>query len=432
MADVLKNMFGGAKPEQPAVAKPDSDFADFAGAPDPVPEAAPEAATLTGAGSQPTSDVVWTKWYNVHERHSLSEFKPEGIILVIASIIFLFHIFGTRANRSKARAWIKAHAPIMKSEFASVGFRGVPTLDSDFDPKSFLKEKSLFEFASYATGRQNVAFMDVKITLAKRFNPFLNYIELALSLFTDTFAGPEEFVEATIYPFDGKEELTLPPAAGGVETRPKDSKSTFDGFVWAIVNKSSMQKLRDDRYDVSLTATKDNSKLPEWLTIMSESAEITDTFLTPELIEAVKKAGEAFDYVIISDQPVDKPTRLEETAPRKRIFLKYRLPSNNNYDQFLPLFEQFLRIPDALVKDAHFRPEVLKRVRATREAMIAQIKKAIEDEKNEERAIEKEKAKKAKRDADLKGLDAKAQKKYLEKEKEKELRKSQKRMTMRG
>ncbi|KAL6827011.1 DUF1682 domain-containing protein [Trichoderma sp. SZMC 28015] len=432
MADVLKNIFGGAKPEQPAAAKPDLDFADFAGAPDAVPEAVPEASTLTGSVAQPTGEVVWTKWYNIHERHSLSEFKPEGIILVIASIIFIFHIFGTRANRSKARAWIKAHAPVMKREFASVGFRGVPTLDSDFDPKSFIKEKSLFEFASYATGRQNVAFMDVKITLAKRFNPFMHYIEHGLSLVTDTFPAPQEVVEATIYPFDGKEELTLPPSAGGVDARPKDSKSTFDGFVWAIVNKSSMQKLRDDRYDVSLTATKDNSKLPNWLTIMSESAEITDAFLTPELIEAATKAGDLFEYLIISDQPIDKPARLEDTAPRKRVFLKYRLPSNNNYDQFLPLFEHFLRIPDALVKDAHFRPEVLKRVRATREAMINQIKKTIEEEKNEERQIEKEKAKKAKRDADLQGLDAKAQKKYLEKEREREVRKSQKRMTMRG
>jgi hypothetical protein len=308
----------------------------------------------------------------------------------------------------------------------------VPTLDADFDAKSFIKEKSLFEFASYATGRQNVAFIDIKITLAKRFNPFLNYIELALSLFTDTFAAPSDFVEATIYPFDGKEELTLPPSAGGVDARSKDNKSTFDGFVWAIVNKSSMQKLRDDRYDVSLTATKDHPKLPEWLTIMSESAEITDTFLTADLIEAVKTAGELFDYVIISDQPIDKPARLEDTAPRKRVFLRYRLPSNNNYDQFVPLFEQFTRIPDALVKEAHFRPEVLKRVRATREAMISQLKKAIEDEKNEERQLEKEKAKKAKRDADLKGLDAKQQKRYLEKEREKEMRKSQKRMTTRG
>jgi hypothetical protein len=37
-----------------------------------------------------------------------------------------------------------------------------------------------------------------------------------------------------------------------------------------------------------------------------------------------------------------------------------------------------------------------------------------------------------KRDLELKGLDAKGQKKFLEKEKEKELRKNQKKMTSRG
>ncbi|KAK5990171.1 UPF0674 endoplasmic reticulum membrane C2G5.01-like protein [Cladobotryum mycophilum] len=419
MADLLKNLFGGDKPEEAPVVKRDSDFADFAGAPEPVPEAAPGAATLTGLSSQATGQVQWTKWYNVHERHSLSEFKTEGVILLVSAIIFFLHIIGARTNRSKAKQWIKAHASAMKNEFASVGFRGVPTADAEFDPSAFLKEKSLFEYASYATGRQNVAFMDVKITLAKRFNPIIHYAETLAAILSDSFSMPQEAVEATIYPFDGKEDLT-------------DGKSTFDGFVWAIVNKDAMQQLRSDRYDLSLTATKDNSKLPNWLTIMSENAEITETFLTQELIDVVKAAGEVFDYLVISDQPVDKPITIEETIPRKRLFLKYRLPSSHSYESLLPLFSYFMRLPDALVQLAHFRPEVLKRVRATREQMIAQIKKVAEEEKNEERAAEKEKLKKAKRDAELKGLDAKAQKKYLEKEKEKELRKSQKKMTMRG
>jgi hypothetical protein len=46
--------------------------------------------------------------------------------------------------------------------------------------------------------------------------------------------------------------------------------------------------------------------------------------------------------------------------------------------------------------------------------------------------LEREKAKKLKRDLELKALDAKGQKKYLEKEKEKEMRKNQKKMTSRG
>lgn len=71
----------------------------------------------------------------------------------------------------------------------------------------------------------------------------------------------------------------------------------------------------------------------------------------------------------------------------------------------------------------------MRKVRTTREDAAKRLQKADEDEKAEERALEREKAKKVKRDLALKGLDAKAQKKFLEKEKEKEFRKGQKRQT---
>jgi hypothetical protein len=69
-----------------------------------------------------------------------------------------------------------------------------------------------------------------------------------------------------------------------------------------------MQAIRDERYDASITFTKDNAKLPAWLTVMSESAEITEALLTPELVKAAEKAGELLEYLLITDQPVDKPT----------------------------------------------------------------------------------------------------------------------------
>ncbi|KJZ72205.1 hypothetical protein HIM_08470 [Hirsutella minnesotensis 3608] len=432
MADLLKSFFGGAKPEEPAVKRPDEDFADFANAPEPVPEAAPQAATLSGAATPAPTGVPWTKWYNVHERHAISEFKAEGVILAITALIVVFHIFGARVNRSKAKAWIRANAPILKSEFALVGFEGVPTMNRETNDDDLVKEKSLYEFATYATGRQNTAFMDIKLTMCKRFNPILNTIETVASYFSDMFGAPADIMEAFLYPFDGKENLTVPSTPESLDARSKDSRSTYEGFVWAIVNKDCMQKVREERYDISLTSTRDHSKLPNWLTVMSENSEITDTLLTAELIAAVSAAGEPFEYLIISDQPADKPKTLDETNPRKRLFLKYRLPSDNTYGDMIPLLAYFCRLPDMLVQSANFRPEVMKKVRATREAMIAQIKKADLDERNEERMYEKEKQRKAKRDAELKGLDAKAQKKYLEKEKEKEMRKSQKKMTMRG
>ncbi|KAF7542446.1 hypothetical protein G7046_g10166 [Stylonectria norvegica] len=305
-------------------------------------------------------------------------------------------------------------------------------MDAAVEPDKLLKEKSLFEYATYASGRQNTAFLDVKLTLAKRFNPIVNAAEVILGYFIESFPAPQDYVEAFLYPFDGKESLTVPQLPGAAEIRSKDAKSTYDGFVWAVVNKDHMQAVRDERYDLSITFTKDNAKLPNWLTVMSESAEISDSLLTQELADAIKSAGELFDYIIISDQPTEKPQSLEETVPRKRLFLKYRLPSDSNYDALLPLFAYFLRLPDVLVKTAHFRPEVLRKVRTTRDTRVTDIKKIADEEKNEERLIEKEKAKKAKRESELASLDAKAQKKYLEKEKEKEMRKSQKKQTMRG
>ena len=109
-----------------------------------------------------------------------------------------------------------------------------------------------------------------------------------------------------------------------------------------------------------------------------------------------------------------------------------KIPSSGDYSSALPLFQYFVRLADVLVQSAHFRPEVLRKVKTTRENMVLKLKKADDDEKNEERAAEREKAKKLKRDADLKGLDAKAQKKYLEKEQKQEQKKAQKKMTQKG
>ncbi|KAH6661109.1 DUF1682 domain protein [Truncatella angustata] len=432
MADFLKNIIGGSKSNEP-VPSADSDFADFAEAPSPTPIAyekpPPGSATLSGGGPLVT-DRPYTKWYNVHERHSLSEFKAEGVILTVIAVIFTLHFIGTRLNKAKAKAWAKSHAPLLENEFALVGFNGVPNAQQQ--PEKILKEKSLFEYATYATGRQNVAFVDVGLTLKKRFNPLMTSVETLLGFFIDSYGSPEDSLEATIYPFDGKEAAIVPNLPGAAELRSKDSKSGYDGFVWALVNKDQMKKFREDRYDLSITFTKDNSKLPIWLTCMSESAEITDALLTKDLAAAVEKAGDLFEALIVTDQPTEKPSTIDETTPRKRIFLRYRLPSSNNYDDLLPLFTAFLRLPDHLSASAHFRPEVLRKVKSVRDETIKQIQKVAEDEKAEERALERDRTRKAKRDAELNALDAKAQKKYLDKEKEKQMRKQSKKQTVRG
>jgi hypothetical protein len=126
-----------------------------------------------------------------------------------------------------------------------------------------------------------------------------------------------------------------------------------------------------------------------------------------------------------------KTNRLEETVPKKRIQLSLRLPSGG-YESTLALYRYFLRLPDTLVSSAHFRPEVSRKLRNTRDEEIRRLRKLDEEEKAEERKIAAEKIKKDERERVLRGMSAEEQRKYLEREKEKEQRKLLKKSSRRG
>lgn len=288
----------------------------------PAPPASVQAAipTSTTFGQ----DMIYTKWYRVWERTSPRDFYQEALILPFILIIVGFHIWGRRKNRSKSRSWIKAHGPALQKEYAHVGFGGrkPPSIDDvqssgltkalasdSLDiPQTLFKEKTAQEFVTYASGRQNVAFTDMKVLLYKRYNPAMLVAEWVMSFFLDSIRPPVERMEATTYTFDGRER-DLVPKRKGQEQEVRGTQSAYDGFVFAVVHKDVMRNLRDDRYDISLTSTKDHSKLPLWTTVMSESAEVTEFMLSSELIKAIEEAGDAFEYLVISDQPLDKPQK---------------------------------------------------------------------------------------------------------------------------
>lgn len=244
-------------------------------------------------------------------------------------MIIGLHIWGRRKNKRIAKGWIKAHAPVLEKEYASVGFAGrkAPAVDDAQSsslakslasddlviPQEVLKEKTAQEYATYATGRQNVAFTDINVKLFKRYNPATLILEFIISFLFESFQTPAERMEATTYAFDGREKDLVPARSQqqleAIETQAKSKSSVYDQFVFAVVHKDLMRKIRDDRYDISLTSTKDHAKLPVWATTMSESAEITEKLLTADLVKAIEKAGEAFEYLVVTDQPLDKPSK---------------------------------------------------------------------------------------------------------------------------
>ncbi|KAJ5645413.1 hypothetical protein N7507_011424 [Penicillium longicatenatum] len=433
MAGVFKNVFGS----QPSGAGSDDDFADFVEAPNPSPASIIADSTTVAAANTLGATAPYTAWYRIWERTSPKDFMQEAMIMPFVLLLVLFHVWGTRKNRRKAREWAQAHIPSLQKEFAVVGFDGIARTSDDetitvqlANPEKSLKEKSAHEFSTYATGRQNVAFLDISLKMPKRYNPITYLMEYAFSFFFESWEAPSEKYEALMYAFDGKEKDLVPVFAK--DTPLKVNNSTYDGFIWAVVHKSHMRKFRTDRYDASITFSKDHPKLPSWVTVMSESAEITETLLTKELIQAIEQAGNDFEFLIVTDQPVDKPTKIDETVPKKRVQLSVNLSSAAGYAATVPLFNQFLRFGDKLVAAAHFRGEVLRKVRNVREDEIKKLRRVEEEEKAEERKLAAEKIKKEERERLLRGMTADEQRKYLDRESQKEQRRSSKRMTRKG
>lgn len=299
-----------------------TDFADFAGPSDPSPIPIVPATTPKFASPLVTgSPAPYTAWYRVWERTTPSDFITEAFVLPIILIVLFLNTWGRRKNKTIARQWATSHGPILQKEFAHVGqarprpFENQSVVSEDsMLPEDIIQEKNPNEYTSYASGRQNIAFVDIRLDLLKRYSPFSIFAESAIAFFFPSFKAPVERMEAVIYPFDGREQEVVPVRTeeeqAALEIRVKDLASSYDGFVWAVVSKDCMRQLRDDRYDISLTFTKDNAKLPDWATVMSENAEITDQFLTADLIKFITDAGpDTFEFLIISDQPIDKPAK---------------------------------------------------------------------------------------------------------------------------
>lgn len=301
-----------------------TDFADFATAASPAAPSHAASSISSGAAAATNAAAAalnanrpYTAWYRVWERTSLSDFYQELVIIPLILVIVIVNVIGTRANRTRAKKWASTYLPMLESEYASIGFDGrkhARLADAKQDgvveaiagstevPEGVLKEKSKSEYIAYCTGRQNVAWLDIRISLYKRYNPLAWFMETATGFFIESAPASDEKVEATAYCFDGKEKTLLPSA-------PASKDSTYDGFVFAVVHKDKMKGLRDERYDISLTTTKDHPKLPIWATVMSESAEVTEAMLTPDLIKAVTDAGEDLEALIITDQPIDAPKK---------------------------------------------------------------------------------------------------------------------------
>jgi len=111
--------------------------------------------------------------------------------------------------------------------------------------------------------------------------------------------------------------------------------------------------------------------------------------------------------------------------------LKLNDPSTTSTNPSTNLLTQFIRLTDVVIANKP-RPEVLRKIKETREIETKKIEKQEQSEKSEARKTQNEKTKREEREKKLKSMNADEQRRFLERERERDVKRSMGRRTIKG
>ncbi|KAG6854768.1 hypothetical protein C0991_001195 [Blastosporella zonata] len=326
-----------------------------------------------------------------------------------------------------------AYLPLLEKQFSKPLGRNGLTKDGNSD------------FYIFSTGRRNVASLHTVFTLRPRHDPFQYLFQFARTL-VDLHYRPKDDVTL---------DFKLAPNALSQE------------FVWAIVAKDELLSIKNGRWDlvqlsfyyqcprdanvisrhsqrqpsyplcplrsplclacVSLCIYLHHSDVPTHI----EFADVTDNILKPALVAALRdpKILPYFRSLSVTDQPRDRPEGpLPANKRQKHVILSLSLPPGAQ--DASTLVSALFPFIDSL-NNINLRPETKLKLKKTREELDKTLKVDSEREKKEEQtqAAEDKKAEKRKLEQDrIAKLPAAEQQKILEKERKRNLRKSQGKM----
>ncbi|KAF7355335.1 hypothetical protein MSAN_01450000 [Mycena sanguinolenta] len=321
-------------------------------------------------------------------------FETEVYLLSALVGYILFFLWGRWTNNRKAEKWVLAHSPVLETQFSK--------------PRRWTKD-GYTDFFNFSTGRRNVASLHTIFTLRPR-HDFLQWAFQTGRTFIDLQYRPVDDLQLDFKLFPG--------------TLPHD-------FVWAVVSKDELLSVKTDRWDLTWTKTSENSALPPKFSVMSEFGDVTDgilrAFPLAKLLEDPKIAP-YFRSLTVTDQPRERPLKpLEANEREKHVILSLSVPPPSHAGDTAEFVAALFPFIDSLSKIA-LRPETKIKLKKVREENDKDIKREAEREKKEEEAEALEAKKAAKRRAEeerIAKLSAADQKKALERERKRSIRKSQ-------
>ncbi|KAJ7129647.1 hypothetical protein C8R44DRAFT_777315 [Mycena epipterygia] len=332
-------------------------------------------------------------------------FRPalfEREVLLLSALLFYvaFFFYGRWSNSKTATKWLDAHLAVLEQQFSK--------------PKHWIQD-GYSDFFNFSTGRRNVTSLHAIFALRPR-HDFFQWAFQTLRTFVDLQYRPKDDLQL---------DFKLLP---GVLSH---------DFVWGIVSKDELLSVKTDRWDLTFTKTSENPAIPSKFSVMSEFADVTDGVLKAFPLAKIlddPKIAPYFRSLTITDQPRDRPTKpLLPEEREKHVILSLSAPSASHAADTAALVAAMFPFIDSLSK-VGLRPETKTKLRKVREETEKDIKVESERDKKEEEAEALEAKKAAKRRAEeerIAKLSAADQKKALERERKRSIRKQQGKVTAR-
>lgn len=370
------------------------------------------------------------------ERVKMYNWSFEIVVVALMLVMYAFYAIGSKGNVGRAN---KLFIPLSECfqddlKFARVGFS-----TKDGDKKKFVSEQNNTWFTTFATGRSAIESITARSHMYARYNPLAMLMERLLATFIPSLVDRdlEEFVQITIKPNGVHVTSESAMAPGNAEETLNKLK-----FITSIVNKTSMNKCRNDNYFLSLTHTAESDKLPLQYVFMSENNQLNGFiphYANANFNELLVQCSDFLQFISFTDLPDEKPItdKLWQSTQMPRCVIQCKLSTNGkNVELLKKLIASLVEIYDEVTKElvnnspsTFITTDLLKKSTNLRNQelnKIIKVMKQVEREMALEKKQEQEKLKRRELRDKLSGEEQDKLDKKMKEKRERRLRNKQK------
>ena len=272
------------------------------------------------------------KSMTIFERIQYYNWTFEMYCMLLMLFFYLTYRIGVSINISKANKLFDSLHSYLRNElkFARVG---LTSMKGGHVSKLYMDQHLHTWLTSFATGRSSIDSINIKAHLKPCHNIINLLIEYTLSYFFPTYQSPDlvEYLEIEIKPngvYANNETCNINSNSTEILQKFK--------FVTSIVNKSIMDKIRLDRYFLSLTHVSDSDSIPKEYVYMSEINQINDFIrsytkgsFNEEVLDKAKGFLQFISFTDLPDfRPKDKNKWIQSLQPR--CVIRTDIPKNKD------------------------------------------------------------------------------------------------------